>query len=145
MDFIPLDPEDAQSLLKAFNDFPFSFVEINNPGDYENENIVFKANKKISSLYDYILVYSIEDIETGLPEYSQCRLLTFDSNIELKKGSLLKIYTRKGEDSANIDFESNTLTTVLYWGLPDSIWHIPHSSYELVKRRDSIGGGLLSD
>ncbi len=44
MDFIPLDPEDAQSLLNAFRDFPFSFVAINNPGDYENENIVFKAN-----------------------------------------------------------------------------------------------------
>lgn len=144
MDFIPLDPEDAQALLNSYNNFPFSFVEINNPGDYENENIVFKANKKISSLYDYILVYSIEDMETGLPEYSKCRLLTFDSNIELKKGSLVKIYTRKGEDSASIDFETSALNTVLYWGLPEPIWHIPHSSYELIKRRDSIGGGLIS-
>lgn len=143
MDFIPLEPEDAQALLGAFNNFPFSFVEINNPGDYENENIVFKANKKISSLYDYILVYSIEDTETGLPEYSKCRLLTFDSNIELKKGSLIQIYTRKGEDSSSIDFETSTLTTILYWGLPEPIWHIPHSFYELINRRDSIEGGLI--
>lgn len=38
--------------------FPFTFVGINNPGDYENENIVFRANQEISSLYEYILVYS---------------------------------------------------------------------------------------
>lgn len=144
MDFTSLDPEDAQSLLSAFGDFPFSFVAINNPGDYENENIVFKANKNISCLYDYILVYSIEDTETGLPEYPKCRLLTFDSNIELEKGSLLQIYTRKGEDSSTIDFETNTLHQILYWGLPEAIWHIPHSSYELIKRHDSIGGGLLN-
>ncbi len=144
MDFIPLDPEDAQTLLNAFGDFPFYFVAINNPGAYENENIVFKANKNISSLYDYILVYSIEDTETGLPEYAKCRILTFDSNIELKKGSLLQIYTRKGEDSSTIDFETNTLHQILYWGLPKAIWHIPHSSYELIQRRDSIGGGLLN-
>ncbi len=145
MDFIPLDPEDAQSLLNAFRDFPFSFVAINNPGDYENENIVFKANKNISSLYDYILVYSIEDTETGLPEYAKCRILTFDSNIELKKGSLIQIYTHKGEDASTIDFDTSTLTTILYWDLPKAIWHIPDSSYELIKRTDSIGGGLIHE
>lgn len=144
MDFIPLNPEDAQSLLGALNNnFPFSFVEINNPGDLENENIVFKANKKISCLYDYILVYSIEDTETGLPEYSKCRLLTFDSNIELKKGALLQVYTRKGEDMSTIEFETSNLNFVVYWGLPEAIWNVPHSSYELIQRRDSIGGGLI--
>ncbi len=63
----------------------------------------------------------------------------------MKKGSLLQIYTRKGKDSSTIDFETSTLTTILYWGLPEAIWHIPHSSYELINRRDSIGGGLLNE
>ncbi len=66
-------------------------------------------------------------------------------NIELKKGSLIQIYTRKGEDASIIDFDTSTLTTILYWDLPKAIWHIPHSSYELIKRTDSIGGGLLHE
>lgn len=144
MDFIPIDPEDEifKPLLDSFGKFPFSFVKINNPGDYANESIVFKANEDIGSLNHYMLIYSVEDMETGIPDYSKCRLLTFDE-IDLQKGSLLQIYTRPGEDSSTIEFETNTLNTELYWGLPEPIWHIPHSSYELIKTGDSIGGGLI--
>lgn len=145
MKFIPLDPEDedVKSLLDSFGKFPLSFVAINNPGDYEKENIVFEATEEISSLYGFILFYSVEDIETGIPDYSQCRFLSF-ADIELQKGSRFQVYTRKGEDSADIDFETTALNNTIYWGLPAAIWHIPHSSYELMKRSDSIGGGLLS-
>ncbi len=143
MDLIPIDPEDAQLIFDAFGTFPFSFVAINNPGDYEKENIVFKANVKINSLNNYILVYSVEDTETGISDYSQCRHLTFD-DIEMKKGSLLQIYTRKGEDSTSIDFETSALNQTLYWGLPKAIWSTPSSSYELIRRTDSIGGGLTN-
>ncbi len=144
MDLIPIDPEDVQSLFDGLRDFPFEFVSINNPGDYENENIVFKATMKINSLNNYILLYSIPDPETDLPDYDQCRILTFD-DIEMEKGSLLQIYTKKGEDSTSIDFETSVLNNVIYWGLPNAIWRIPHSSYELMRRSDSIGGGLLNN
>lgn len=124
--------------------FPFSFVEINNPGDYENESITFRAEEDIDSLYDYILIYSVEDTETGLPDYSKCRILTFD-DIELQKGSLLEIYTRKGEDSSTIEFETAALNQILYWGLPSPIWNVPYSSFELIRRGESLAGGLFND
>lgn len=124
-------------------DFPFSFVAINNPGDYENESITFRAEEDIDSLYDYLLTYSVEDMETGLPNYSKCRILTFN-DIELQKESLLEIYTRKGEDSSTIEFETAALNHILYWGLPSPIWSVPYSSFELIRRGDSIAGGLFN-
>ncbi len=51
--------------------FPFSFVAINNPDDYEQENIVFKANVRIPSLNNYILLYSVENTEAALSDYSK--------------------------------------------------------------------------
>ena len=144
MNIIPLDPEDnnVASFLDSIGNFPFSFVGINHPGDYENESIVFRAEEDIDSLYDFILIYSVEDIETGLPDYDKTRVLTFDE-IELQKGSLLEIFTRKGEDTSSIAFETASLNQTLHWGLAAPIWHIPHSSYELIHRTESIGGGLL--
>lgn len=141
MAFIPLDPADAQSLLSAFGDFPISFVAINNPGDYENENIVFKANKNISSLYDYILVYSIEDTETGLPEYAKCRILTFDSNIDLKKVLSSKSIPVKAKTPplSTSKLTPFTKSSIGVFRKPSGI--SPHSSYELLKHGDSIGGG----
>lgn len=146
MNFIPLDPEDENvaSFLESIENFPFSFVGINHPGDYENESITFRAEEDIDSLYDYLLVYYVEDEETGLPDYSKSRIITFDE-IELQKGSRLDIFTREGEDTSTIAFDTASLNQTLHWGLPDPIWHIPHSSYELIRRTDSIGGGLLND
>lgn len=146
MNFIPLDPTDGNvaSFLDSIGNFPFSFVGINNPGDYENEKIIFRAEEDIDSLYDYLLIYSVEDMETGLPDYDKTRILTFDET-ELQKGSLLEIYTCKGEDSSTISFDTASLNQTLHWGLPTPIWHIPHSSYEFMKRGDSIVGGLLHD
>ena len=146
MDFIPLDPEDenAASFLNSVGKFPFSFVGINHPGDYENESITFRAEENIDSLYDFILVYSVENTETGFPDYDKTRILTFDE-IELQKGSLLEIFTSNGEDSSSIAFETASLNQTLHWGLSAPIWHILHSSYELIRRTDSIGGGLLND
>ena len=145
MNFIPLDPGDdsVATFLDSIGKFPLSFVAINHPGDYDRESIVFRAEEDIDSLYDFILLYSVEDTETGLPDYAQTRFLTFDS-IELRKGSLLEIYTRKGEDSASIEFETASLHSILHWGLPTPIWSTPHSTYELMKRNDSISGGLFS-
>lgn len=143
MDFIPLDPEDdsVASFLDSLGKFPFTFVGINHPGDYEKESIVFRANEDIDSLYGFILFYSVEDIETGLPDYSQTRFLTFEE-IEIDEGGLIEIFTRKGEDATTIDQEIYAFRQIIYWGLPAPIWNIPHSSYELMKRSDSIGGGL---
>ncbi len=42
-----------------------------------------------------------------------------------------------------IEFETSKINSVVYWGLTEAIWHVPQSSYELIERRDSIGGGLL--
>ena len=96
MEFIPIEPdENLASFLNSAQQFPFVFVEINNPGDYENENIVFKANEDIDSLNDYLVLYIVEDTATGIPDYSKCRVLTFD-DIELQKGDLLQIYTCSG-------------------------------------------------
>ena len=125
-------------------DFPFSFVGINNPGDYENESIAFRAEEDIDSLYDYLLIYSVEDPETGLPDYSKCRILTFN-DIELQKGSLLEIYTSKGEDSSSIEFETGNLNQSLYWGHSSPIWSVPYSSFELIRRGESIAGSQFKD
>lgn len=146
MNIIPLDPKDdnVASFLDSLGNFPFSFVAIKHPGDYEKESITFRANDDIDSLYDYILIYSVEDMETGLPDYDKTRILTFDE-IELQKGSLLEIRTCKGEDASNIDFDTAALNQTLHWGLAAPIWHIPHSSYELTRRTDSIAGALLHD
>lgn len=85
MEFIPIEPdENLASFLDSAQQFPFVFVEINNPGDYENENIVFKANENIDSLSDYMVLYMVEDTTTGIPDYSKCRILTFD-DVQLQK------------------------------------------------------------
>lgn len=146
MDFIPLDTteDNIVSFLDSLGTFPISFVSINHPGDYENESITFRAKEDIVSLYDYILIYSVENTETGLPHYDKTRILTFDE-IELQKNSLLEIFTSNREDSSSIDFETASLNQTLHWGLSTPIWHIPHSSYELILRTDSIGGGLFND
>lgn len=142
MDFIPLDPtdDDVSSLLKSLCSFPLSFVEIKHPGDYQNEHIVFRAEEDIESLYGFILFYSVTDTGTDLPDYTTSRFLEFDE-IELQKGSLLHIYTRKGKDSTSIEFETAAINGNIYWGLPEPIWHIPHASYTIMKRNDSIKGG----
>lgn len=146
MDFIHLDPTDdnVASFLDSLGGFPFSFVSINHPGDYEKESITFRAEEDIDSLYDFLLVYSVEDMETGLPDYDKTRILTFPE-IELQQGSLLEIRTCKGEDDSSIDFETAAINQTIHWGLSAPVWHVPHSSYELMKRGDSIGGGPLND
>ena len=68
MDFIPIEPdENLESILDSAGSFPFTLVEINHPGDYDNENVVLRANEEIDSLCDYIFTYSIEDTVTGIP------------------------------------------------------------------------------
>ena len=66
---------------------------------------MLKTNEDIDSLSDYIFTYSIEDTATGLPDYDKCRFLTFD-DIALQKGDLLQIYTRRGEDTTAIGFDT---------------------------------------
>lgn len=144
MDFIPIEPDDnLESFFDSVARFPFSLVRVNNPGDHENENIVLKAEEDIHSLYEYMLVYTVEDISTGLPDYSKCRLLTFD-DLELEKGSYLQIYTRPGSDTTAISFDTSDLYKIMYWGLPEPIWHIPHSSIEIITRGDSYSVGPTS-
>ena len=78
MEIVPIEPDDElRKMVNSINEFPLKFVSINNPGDYENENIVFVAQEDISSLYDFILAYEVEDQETGIPDYEKCRFLTF--------------------------------------------------------------------
>lgn len=138
MDFIPLGPdENLDAILSSFNGIPFKFQGINNQGEIETENIVLRVEEDVESLYDFIFHYEIEDKETGLPEYSKCRLLTF-ADIELPKGSLLSVYTREGEESTEIGFETGTLHHTVYWGLPSSIWDKPRSSLTILKRTDSL-------
>ena len=65
MDIIPIKPDkNLESLLGSLSRFPFSFVKVNNPGNHENENIVLKAEEDIQSLYEYMLVYAVEDMTT---------------------------------------------------------------------------------
>lgn len=116
-------------------------MEINHPGDSENENIVLKTNEDIDSLSDYIFTYSIEDTATGIPDYDKCRLLTFD-DISLQKGDLLQIYTRRGKDTTAIGFDTGNLYKVIYWGLSAPIWHHPYSSFEIIVRGDSYSASL---
>lgn len=145
MDIIPIIPSDAlEDMLRKATNFPLSFVSINNRGDYETENIVFVANEDIESLYDFILFYCVEDSETGLPLYESCRHLTFD-DIELRKGDLLQIYTRRGEDKTTLDDTTGKFCNVVYWGLSKPIWYAPHSSFELMKRNHSYSGGFSPD
>ncbi len=145
MNLIPIEPSDAlNSLIESMGGFPLSFERINHPGDYENENIVLIANEDIESLYDFIFVYSVEDTETGLPIYNKCRLLTFDC-IELQKGDRIQIYTRGGEDKTTIDADATAFYNIVYWGLTEPIWHIPHSSFEIIKRGDSYSSGFSND
>ena len=142
MDFIPIEPdENLESILDSVGSFPFSLVDINQPGDYENENVVLRANEDIDSLSDYIFTYSIEDTATGIPDYDKCRFLTFD-DIALQKGDLLQIYTRRGKDTTAIGFDTGDLYKVMYWGLSAPIWHCPHSSFEIIERGDSYSAGL---
>ena len=125
--------------------FPFSFVRIDNPGDYDNENIVFRAEEDIDSLSRCFLIYCIEDIETGLPDSNKTRILTF-ANIKINKGVKLVIHTRSNEDSNSIEIkkiERNKIS--LYWGLETPIWDVPLSYYEFILGENSIAGGLLRD
>ncbi|MEZ3549733.1 MAG: hypothetical protein K1W02_03230 [Muribaculaceae bacterium] len=141
MEFIPLEPdENLEDLFNSVTRFPFTLEAFNCPGDFENENLVLKATENISSLYDYILTYIVEDMTTGLPDYAKCRFLTFD-DIELEKGDFLQIYTRAGEDTTAIGFDTSKIYKVVYWGLPRPIWNVPHSSFELIKRGDSYSTG----
>ncbi len=140
MDLTPFEPSDEfGEMLEGMQKFPLSFVMINNPGEYENENIIFVANEDIESLYDFILAYEVEDEETGLPVYEKCRFLTFDS-IELNKGDYVQIFTQKGDDTNAIDFDSGALHTRVFWGLSKAIWNEPHCSFVIMRRGDSYGG-----
>ena len=143
MDFIPLDPteDDLSSLINSAMSFPFKYIGINHPGDYENECIIFEVTEDDISLYEYIFIYSVEEPETGLPIYHKCRLLTFDE-IELQKGSILQIYTKCGEDTTAIEFETAAIKVILHWCLEKPIWHVPNSSFELMRRSASYSGGL---
>lgn len=144
MDFIPIEPDDdLGSILESACRFPLRFVSVNNPGDYENESIVLKADEDISSLSDYIFTYMVEDATIGIPDYSKCRLLTFD-DLDLQKGSFLQIFTRPGEDTTAINYDTSNLHKILYWGLPEPIWDKPHSSLEIIERRDSYSVGFSS-
>lgn len=137
MDIIPFEPTDGfRDFIASACSFPLKFETVNNPGDYKNENIVFIATEDIECLYDFLLFYSIDDEETGLPVYDKCRLLTFDG-IELQKGDRLQIYTCSGEDKTTIDSEATSFCNIVYWGLTEPIWHIPHSSFEIMKRGES--------
>ena len=142
MDFIPLDPteEDLSSLINSAMNFPFKYIGINHPGVYENECILFEVTEDDISLYEYILIYSVENPETGLPIYHKSRILTFDE-IELQKGSILQIYTKLGEDTTTIEFDTAAIKVILHWGLEKPIWHIPHSSFELMRRSATYSGG----
>lgn len=138
MNFIPLEPNgNIDDLLNSFDGIPFKFQGINNPGEIETENIVLRVEEDVESLYDFIFHYEIEDKETGLPEYSKCRLLTF-ADIELPKGSLLSVYTREGEESTEIGFETGTLHHTVYWGLPAPIWDKARSSLTILRRTESL-------
>lgn len=119
--------------------FPLSLEKIDHPGDYQKESITFIANEDIESLYDFMLVYSIEDTETGLPVYDKCRLLTFDE-IELQKGDRLQVFTRPGDDTTTTDSNLSSFCNIVYWGLSAPIWHVPHASFELIRRGDSYSG-----
>lgn len=137
MDIIPIEPiGDFKDFLNSAFNFPLKLKAINNSGKHNDENIVFIATEDISCLYDFLLFYSIEDEETGLPVYDKCRLLTFD-DIELQKGDRLQIFTGNGEDKTTIDSEATSFCNVVYWGLTEPIWHIPHSSFEIMKRGES--------
>lgn len=145
MDFIPLIPnDDLNSILDSMADFPFRFVAVSHPGEYDKEKIVFTINKDIDTLSDYILFYMVEDTSTGLPDYSKCRLLTFD-DIELQEGSILQIYTGKGEDTTTIDHETNSFCNIMYWGLEKPIWDTPHASYEIITRTESFSGSVTDN
>lgn len=145
MDIIPIEPTgEFDDLLASAYSFPLKFKMVNNAGDYEKENIVFEATNDIESLYDFVLFFSVEDTETGLPVYDKCRVLTFDE-IELQKGDLLQIYTRKGDDKTTVDAEAIAFCNVVYWGLSEPIWNTPHSSFELMKRGDSYSGRTIID
>ena len=140
MDIIPIEPSDEmREMLNVMQQFPLTLVKINNPGDYENENIVFEANEDIESLYDFILVYEVEDSATGLPVYEKCRFLTFD-DIEVKKGNFVQVHTCKGDDTTEKDFDTSTLYHVIYWGLSKAIWKIPHVSFMLMERGNAYRG-----
>lgn len=140
MDLIPIEPTgDFKDFLASAFSFPLKLKTINSAGDYEKENIVFEATEDIESLYDFILFFTVEDDETGLPVYDKCRLLTFDE-IELQKGDLLQIYTRKGDDKTTLDTDAIAFCNVIYWGLSEPIWHTPHSSFEIMKRSESYSG-----
>lgn len=145
MDLIPIEPdENLEPLFNALTKFPFKFVKVNAPGDYEKENIVLRAEDDIDSLYGYMAMYIVEDMSTGIPDYSKSRFLTFD-DMELQKGSTLQIFTRKGEDSTSIGFDTAALHHTVYWGLPEPIWHVPHTSIEIMKRGDSYNVGVNVD
>ena len=145
MEFIPIEPTgDFKDILSSAFNFPLKLKSVNNAGDYEKENIVFEATEDIDSLYDFILFFSVDDAETGLPYYDKCRLLTFDE-IELQKGDLLQIFTRKGNDKTTMDTDANAFCNVVYWGLTEPIWHTPNSSFEIMRRGDSYSADHLSD
>lgn len=145
MDITPIDPTgEFGDLLASAYSFPLKLKTVNNAGDYDKENIVFEATDDIESLYDFILFFTVEDTDTGLPIYDKCRVLSFDE-IELQKGDFLQIYTRKGDDKTTVDVDEIAFYNVVYWGLSEPIWHVPHSSFELMKRGDSYSGGPITD
>jgi len=117
-------------------------VEVNHPGNLEKDNIVFIANEDIESLDDYILFYSVEDTETGLPVYGKCSFLTFDE-IELQQGDRIQIYSRTSGDKTTMGTEASSFYNIIYWGLSERIWDKPHSSFEIMKRGDSCNDDLI--
>lgn len=122
-------------LFERLTAHDLEIFKVYNAGDYERENLVLIANKDISSLYDYILIYMVEG-EDGLPDYGKCRFLTFD-DIELKAGDRVRVYTCKGEDHSETGVKTGRHYEVYYWNLGAPVWNTPYSAIEIMERGNS--------
>ena len=103
--------------------------------------IPIKPDENLESFLGSVSRFPFSFVRVNNPGDHKCRLLTFD-DLELEKGSFLQVYTRPGSDTTAISFDTSDLYKIMYWGLPEPIWHVLHSSIEIIKRGDSYSIGF---
>ncbi len=125
---IKLDSE-----LQQMMDTELKVKSIFYPGIYQYEQVEITVCHDCY-LSDYMLIKVARNAE-DLPDYSLCRVLTFD-DIELSAGDKVCVMTCRGEDKEAQTPDGKKEHTI-FWNLNDPIWKDGENEIMIMKRGDS--------
>ncbi len=130
---VQIDP-----IIEQMTDTQLKITGIYYPGDYGHEHVVIDVNYDCN-LSDYLL-FRIVRKANDLPDYGQCRVLTFDDT-DLKAGDQVYIMTCCGDDKKRKGPKGSTIH-VVYWNLLSPVWSDGENEVMFMERGDSTSAYL---